>query len=106
MSGRLFSIPLEVEQSLADLGARLSLLRRLSGLRQADLAEQMGVSLSTVKLLEQGSPGVSAGNLGRALWVLRRLDDLDGVARLEASDPLLESSIERAPRRIRLARQR
>nr|MBF0684461.1 helix-turn-helix transcriptional regulator [Pseudomonas sp.] len=94
-------LPLEVEQALVDLGARISLQRRLQGLRQADLARQMGVSLSTLTLLEQGASGVSIGNLGRALWALRRLEDLDDVGALEPSDELLEAGIDKAPKRVR-----
>lgn len=93
----LLGTPIEVEHVLAELGQRLSVHRRLSGLTQRDLADRIGVGTSTIVSLENGSPGVAIGTLARVLWALNVLDDLDTVAQV----PEHQELVSRIPKRIR-----
>ena len=66
----------------------------------------MGVSVSTLRALEAGEPGVSMGSLAMALLtlgILSRLDDLGDVGR---DDIGLLMDIDALPQRVRLPTRR
>lgn len=70
------AINFSVDRALKALGQSIDLARRRRGMSQADLASRMGVSVSTVRRLEDGHPGMALTNLGRALQVFGELEKL------------------------------
>lgn len=67
---------LSVARAVKALGQSLELARRRRGLSQADLASRMGVSVSTVRRLEDGHPGTALTYLASALQVFGELEKL------------------------------
>lgn len=65
-----------VDRALKALGQSIGLARRRRGMSQADLASRMGVSVSTVRRLEDGSSGTALSYLGSALQVFGELEKL------------------------------
>jgi transcriptional regulator with XRE-family HTH domain len=51
----------------------------------AVFAQRLGVSAGTVRAMEHGASTVQIGAWVKALWVLDRLDDLNGVLAQKAS---------------------
>lgn len=72
-------LPTEVDTVIVKLGLRVARARRDRRLTQAELAEQMKVSINTVLNLEKGRPSVAFGRFVMALWVLERMDLLDAI---------------------------
>ena len=100
------SISPRASTALRDLGRGIQLARRRRRIRQRDLAARMGVSVSTLRALEAGEPGVSMGSLAMALLslgVLSRLDDLGDVGQ---DDIALLMDIDALPQRVRLQKSR
>src|SRR5487761_2076992 len=94
---RIIDAMLEIDEqrrSLSELGIRLKSLRLARNDTMAVFAERLGVSAGTLRAMEHGTATVNIGVWVRALWVLDRLDDLDGVLTHKTS--LLEQA--RAPR--------
>ena len=88
----------EQRQYLAELGSRLKTLRLARNDTMAVFAQRLGVSAGTLRAMEHGTATVQIGAWVKALWILDRLDDLNGVLARKAS--LLDQA--RAPRtRIR-----
>jgi transcriptional regulator with XRE-family HTH domain len=93
----------EISDALYTLGGRLRQARIAKGDSQAVFARRIGVSVPTLRDLEQGSPRVSVGAWGAALWALSRLPDLDTL--LQPQESLFEQFArqpvvrQRAPRR-------
>ena len=67
---------LPVDRAIAALGKSVELARKRRGLSQADLAARMGVSVSTVRRMEDGHPGMALQNLASALQVFGELEKL------------------------------
>lgn len=65
-----------VARALKALGQNIELARRRRGMSQADLASRMGVSVSTVRRLEDGHSGTALTYLGGALQVFGELEKL------------------------------
>jgi transcriptional regulator with XRE-family HTH domain len=84
----------EQRQYLAQLGIRLKTLRLERNDTMAVFAQRLGVSAGTLRAMEHGTATVQIGAWVKALWVLDRLDDLNGVLAQKAS--LLEQA--RTPR--------
>jgi len=82
------------QQRLTELGTRLKALRLARNDTMAVFAQRLGVSAGTVRAMEHGASTVQIGAWIKALWVLDRLDDLNGV--LLQKDSLLEQA--RTPR--------
>ena len=101
------------QRVLERLGQDLSLARRRRRMTQASIAERAGVSLSTVRRLEQGDEGVALGAVLRILGVFGMQDHLEnladaqhdqtGMALIHASLPIHGRTP--APRRVRKAKQ-
>ncbi|MGO4574140.1 helix-turn-helix domain-containing protein [Microvirga sp. 2TAF3] len=90
-----------VQRALRKLGADIAIARRKRRLRISDLAEAAGISLSTLRRLQQGDPAVSLGALAMVLMVLgerHRINDLIDVSKDDAG---LLLDIARLPKRIR-----
>lgn len=66
----------ESEQELTRLGRLLRTLRLERNDSQADFAARLGVSIPTLRKLEQGDPTVAVGTWIDTLWLLGRLDGL------------------------------
>ena len=62
----------------------------------------MGVSVSTLRSLEAGEPGVSMGSLAMALLSLGMLSRLDDLGDLGQDDIGLLMDIDALPQRVRL----
>ncbi len=69
----------EPKNELRALGQRLKALRIARNDRQSDFAYRLGVSVPTLRKLENGDPTVAIGTWIEALWILDRLDDLKNV---------------------------
>jgi len=63
-------LPFVVEDSLAALGQRISLVRRARGLTQADLAAKAGIGLNSMVSIEKGTATVQIGFVFKVLWAL------------------------------------
>lgn len=93
----------EISAALLSLGSRLRQARIAKGDSQAVFARRIGVSIPTLRDLEQGNPRVGVGTWAAALWVLSRLPELDSM--LQARESLFEqferqpAIRQRAPRR-------
>jgi transcriptional regulator with XRE-family HTH domain len=72
-------ISVESKNQLRMMGKRLREARLARNEPQARFAARIGVSVPTLRKLEQGDPNVSVGAFVEALWVLDRIDDLDAV---------------------------
>ncbi len=91
--------PIDVRDSLQQLGERIAIARKAAEWRQTDLAERAGIGRSTLIEIEKGSPYVSIGNYLAALWALNTLADIDKIAILESDSHRLMAS--KLPRRVR-----
>ena len=70
------------------------------------MAERMGVSVSTLRTLEAGSPGVSIGNVAMALLVLGNLQMLDELSDAGRDDIGLFEDMAALPERVRVPSER
>ena len=87
------------------LGESIQLARRRRRVRQRDLAARMGVSVSTLRALEAGSPGVSIGNLAMALLALGNLSKLDELSDVGQDDIGLFEDMAALPKRVRISQE-
>ncbi len=78
-------ISLEIQNSLLELGKQLKAMRLQRNDRQSDFAARLGVSIPTLRKLEQGDPAVAIGTWVTAFWLLDRLDAFKMVLRAEPS---------------------
>ena len=90
----------KVEQSLAQLGARLRAERLARDEPMAIFAQRIGVSVVTLRAMERGVANVAIRHWANALWALDRLHELDTVLAPAAS------LLDLARRAQRPARQR
>ncbi len=74
-----------VQRRLQQLGERIRSARRRRGLPAGLVAARAGMSLMTLRGIEQGRPGTTIGAYAAVLYVLGLDGDLDAVA---ANDPL------------------
>jgi transcriptional regulator with XRE-family HTH domain len=80
----------EQRQYLSALGIRLKASRLARNDTMAVFAQRLGVSAGTLRAMERGAGTVQIGAWVKALWVLDRLDELNGVLAEKAS--LLEQA--------------
>lgn len=69
----------EVLGQLKMLGMRLRQMRLESGDTQGRFAARLGVSIPTLRGMENGDPAVKFGLWAKALWILDRLHDMDAL---------------------------
>lgn len=94
-------LPSPVAHALRQLGANVSLARRRRRWSQATLAERIGVSLATVKRMEEGYPGTALQHFARTLHVFGELPKLQTILD-SANDSLgLALADEALPKRVR-----
>ena len=99
-------IPPSAAAAVRRLGESIRLARRRRRFRQRDMAERMGVSVSTLRTLEAGSPGVSIGNVAMALLVLGNLQMLDELSDAARDDIGLFEDMAALPERVRVPSER
>lgn len=91
-------------QELIRLGERLRLARLARDEPMAVFAERVGVSVPTLRAMEQGTDTVAIKHWANALWVLDRLPDLAAV--LKPHESVLDLARRaQAPRRRRASRR-
>ncbi|MDT8398214.1 MAG: helix-turn-helix domain-containing protein [Pseudomonadales bacterium] len=100
-SGAQVALPRPVERALRKLGQDISAARRMRRLSQGELAQRIGASLSTVRRMEDGSPGTALHTFLRTLQVLGRLDAMVKVLALQNDDLGMELVREQLRQRVR-----
>ena len=92
------------EQELMRLGERLRLARLSRDESMAVFAQRIGISVPTLRAMEQGSDTVAIKHWANALWILDRLPDLAAV--LEPKESVLDLARRaEGPRRQRASRR-
>ncbi len=95
----------ETDELLALLGGRLRQARLGRNETQALFSERIGVSIPTLRDMENGRDTVQIGHWLRALWALNRLSDMQDV--LSPRTPLIEQARQkRQPGPKRASRKR
>ncbi len=97
-------IPLPVDRALKKLGRDLSLARRRRNLSQDMLAERLGTSVSTIRRMEDGHPGIAIQYVARAMQVFGELDRLNNLIDTANDDIGLVMMDEKLPVRVRKPR--
>lgn len=95
--------PLEVRNTLKDLGKRIQVARVRRRMPQDDLAAATGITRKTLYAIEHGSPGIKLGTVLTVLWKLGLLQDVSAVANPDTDEhgKILEAA--RLPKRARQA---
>lgn len=70
-------VPVMVGSALERLGLRVAMARKLRGLTQQELAHLAGVSISTLRSMEDGADGIAMGNFFKVLQALGLLSQAD-----------------------------
>lgn len=91
--------PIDVLESLRQLGERIVIARKAAEYRQSDLANRAGIGRSTLVEIEKGSPHVAMGKYLAVLWALDLLPGVDRIAEMESDSHRLMAS--RLPQRVR-----
>lgn len=95
----LTSLPPAVAAALARLGEHLALARVRRRQSQREWAQRLGVSVPTLIRLEKGDPGVGAGIVATALWLVGRVAALGELADPQLDRGALELDLREATRR-------
>lgn len=88
--------PLECKEVIESIALVIKNKRLASRLRQSDLAERVGVSVSTIRKIEAGDRSVELGTMLHVLWQLGIVKDVIAVDRALSQRPELSA------RRVRL----
>lgn len=102
---RATQTPIAVSDGLREIGQALRAARLRRRQPASDLAARVGVSLPTLRKLENGDPTVSLGVFAKAAWVLGLLPAVRDAVSPE--NDRLAAAIEtgRLPRRARRPRE-
>lgn len=96
------SLPsLSASRALRKLGSDIATARKRRRMKQDRLAEGSGVSVATIRRLEEGDAGVSIGTLAMVLLALGELDRVGSLLDLAADDVGLLLEREALPKRVR-----
>lgn len=95
------TLPPAVERALRTAGANISSWRKLRGLTQAQVADRAGVSINTLRRLEDGDSGITFENLLRILRVLGVLEGFMSSLDPHESDIGRLRSDQQLPQRVR-----
>jgi transcriptional regulator with XRE-family HTH domain len=94
--------------ALKDLGERLRERRIERQQTQRLFAQRIGVSVPTLRAMEEGRPTVAVGHWADALWAIGNLDDLKQLLQppqsLFARAQIEEAARKRVRRRVRTPR--
>lgn len=88
--------PLECKELVDSIALTIKEIRLSSKLRQSDVAEKVGVSVSTIRKIEAGDQKVEWGTVLHVLWQLGALKDVIPVDKA----PFQKSEL--SSRRVRL----
>lgn len=94
-------MPLPVKRTLEKFGKDLSLARRRRRFSQQQMAERIGISVSSLRRLEKGDPTVSWGTIARALYVLGEINKINDLLDTANDNIGLILMDEQLPQRIR-----
>ena len=100
----LTALPIEVEEIAGRLGDRVHTARVRRKLRQEDIVTMTGLSRSTVRAVEQGSPTCSLGAVLSVLWHLGLAKEVDILADPGLDERGLALDISDKHRRVRIAK--
>lgn len=78
--------PIECEEVSESIAISIRERRAQLRLRQADLAERAGISLTTLRKIESGEPVVALGSVLHVLWHLGLLSSLVPIDRSKLVD--------------------
>ncbi|MCW7538420.1 helix-turn-helix domain-containing protein [Aquabacterium sp. A7-Y] len=94
-------LPLEVLQTVQELGRRIRTARVRRRMTTDDLADACGIGRRTLYRIENGEPGVALGTYLAVLWKLGLLDSAKKVADPDADEhgKILEAASR--PQRVR-----
>ncbi|MDR2188576.1 MAG: helix-turn-helix domain-containing protein [Azonexus sp.] len=94
-------LPVEIQQSVRQLGERIRTARLRRQLSTEELAQACGIGRRTLYRIENGEPGVAVGTLLAVLWKLGLLDTVRTVADPDTDEhgKILEAA--RRPQRVR-----
>ena len=87
----------DTDDHLRSLGGRLRDSRLERNESQQLFSTRLGVSVPTLRKMENGDPSVAIGTWARALWLLDRLEELDTI--LAPSSLFSEWEKEQAPKK-------
>lgn len=73
--------PLECKELIDSIALIIREKRLDTRMRQSDLAEQVGVSISTIRKIEAGERGVELGTMLHVLWQIGALKQVIAVDR-------------------------
>ena len=90
-----------LERTLKRIGSKVSCARRRRRWSQKAMAEQMGVSLSTVRRLEAGDPGVAWQHFLGALLAFGEVDQVSSLLDTNTDTVGLVCADGALPKRIR-----
>ncbi|MFY9294873.1 MAG: helix-turn-helix transcriptional regulator [Methylorubrum rhodinum] len=105
MNARSTHAPLEVVDALWQMGQAIKAARLRRRQSASDLASRVGVSLPTLRKLENGDPTVSLGVFGKAVWVLGLLPAVRDAVSPENDHLAAAIETSRLPRRARRSRE-
>jgi transcriptional regulator with XRE-family HTH domain len=98
------SLPIPARHALLKLGRDIAIARRKRRISTADMAARLFVSRDTLWRLERGDPGVSAGTLATAIFVLGLHERLAQLAAPSSDALALSLDEQRLPKHIRRSR--
>jgi len=101
---RKLIIPMQVEDRLQRLGARVRVARIRRGWSVADLAAKASINRNTLTSLESGKPGTSVGVWVTVLWALGIDNTLEAVA--DPDSDRHGKALEAARRPLRVGKSR
>ena len=78
-------ISIDAKEKLSRLGLRFRECRLDINEPQERFAARLGVSIPTLRKMENGDPSVSIGLWAETLWILERMADIDGILKKELS---------------------
>lgn len=104
-SERSTHAPFEVADGLREIGQAIKAARLRRRQPASDLASRVGVSLPTLRKLEQGNPTVSLGVFAKAAWVLGLLPAIRGAVSPENDHVAAAIETSRLPSRARRPRE-
>lgn len=96
-----YPMPLAVKRAIEKFGKDVSLARRRRRFSQASMAERIGISVASMRRLEQGDPSLSWGTIARALNVMGELEKVNDLLDTAKDDIGLILMDEQLPQRIR-----
>lgn len=97
-------LPPPVERAIKQLATNISRARRRRHWSQADLAEQIGASVSTVRRLEKGDAGIALQHLVSVLYVMGEIHRIKELLDTTSDSVGLMLQDERLPKRVRRAK--